>query len=165
MEYEELKEIKLNKPCWVIHSVDDLIFVAVRSTEILVLDLVGNTVKTIPANQQNLIYLCFFEDLHFLSEIEEGCLCCYNSTGCKLWQFRNETTIVARNMCADSHGHLFVACQNSNSVVLISNDGKQSKVVVNVSEPKSVYFDTKNSTLYVCSLHGDHFSSYKILNR
>ncbi|VDI83094.1 Hypothetical predicted protein [Mytilus galloprovincialis] len=28
MEYKELKEIQLNKPCWGIHSVDDLIYVA-----------------------------------------------------------------------------------------------------------------------------------------
>lgn len=161
-EYTELTEIKLKKPCWGIHCVNDLFFVAIRSTEILVLDLAGNAVKTFPTNQKNLIYVHAFRDLHFRSDFEEGCLCCFNSTGNKLWQFKNENTKGARNMCTDAFGNIFVACQDSNSVVIISKDGKQSKVVMEICKPQSVFFDTRNSTLFVCSLHGDHFSSYKI---
>ncbi|CAC5358016.1 unnamed protein product [Mytilus coruscus] len=70
MEYRELKEIKLDKPCWGIHSVDDLIYVAIRSTEILVLDLAGKTVKTIPANQQNLIYLLYSKTYIFFLKLK-----------------------------------------------------------------------------------------------
>ncbi|VDI61009.1 Hypothetical predicted protein, partial [Mytilus galloprovincialis] len=97
-EYTELKEIKLKKPCWGINCVNDLLFVAIRSTEILVLDLAGNAVKTFPTNQNSSIYVHAFRDLHFRSDFEEGCVCCYNSTGNKLWQFKNENTKGARNM-------------------------------------------------------------------
>lgn len=162
MKYTELQEMKLNKPCWGIHCVNDMIFVAIRNIEILVLDLAGNAVKTFPTNQNNLIYVHAFKDLHFRSDFEEGCVCCYNSTGNKLWQFKNDNTKGARNMCTDAFGNIFVACQDSNSVVMIAKDGKRSKTVLEISKPKSVCFDTRNFTLFVISLHGDHFSSYKI---
>ncbi|CAC5361403.1 unnamed protein product [Mytilus coruscus] len=103
-EYTELKEIKLKKPCWGIHCVNDLIFVAIRSTEILVIDLSGNTVNTFHTNQNNLIYVHALKNLHFRSQFDEGCVCSYDSTGSKLWQFSNDTTKGARNMCADTNG-------------------------------------------------------------
>ncbi|XP_052074101.1 uncharacterized protein LOC127711985 [Mytilus californianus] len=163
-DYTEVQAIELKNYCWGIQCVNNLIIVASKRKEILLLDLSGNVVKIFQADQNNLIYVHTFKDVYFCSELEQGCVNCYHSLGTKLWQFKSENTKGPRTLCPDAYGNLFVACKDSNSVVVISKDGKQSKVVLNVTEPKSVYFDIRNSILYVCSQHGNHFSSHRILH-
>lgn len=155
-----LQEYFINGRGYSLHYSDGNFIVAIRQTEILFLSLSGNVIKTFPMKQKNLVYIYKHGDRHFRTEFEDNTVHCYSPSGQKLWQFSDPDVHGPRNMCTDQYGNLFVACQDSNCVILISRDGVNYKKVVEMKKPKSLCFDARNLHLYVCNANGTEILSY-----
>ncbi|XP_071154925.1 uncharacterized protein [Mytilus edulis] len=161
--FTEVDEIETGDECWGLQFEDDLFIAAIRNVEIVFLKLSGNVHKTFPMQQKNLVYVFKNQQRHFRTEFENNTVHCYSSTnGRKLWQFSHPTVLGPRNMCSDDKGNLFVACLESDCVILISSDGKKFKRVVEMRSAKCICFDGKNSILYVCSETGSEMASFII---
>ncbi|XP_063426572.1 uncharacterized protein LOC134710233 isoform X2 [Mytilus trossulus] len=161
--FKEFTEIQTNEECWGLQFEDGIFIAAIRNVEILFLDLSGNIQKTFPMKQKNLAYVSKRKGRHFRTEFQNHSVHCYSSTnGRKEWQFSHPSVLGPRNMCFDAEGNLFVACQDSNCVILISSDGEHFKRVVEMSCAKCIYFDVKKSILFVCSVNGKEMASFII---
>ncbi|CAC5358088.1 unnamed protein product [Mytilus coruscus] len=161
-DYEVDKEIQLAGECWGLDFADGMLIVAIRNKEILFLDMTGYPVRRFSMPHKNLVYINRFKDRHFRTDFEESSVHCYSSDGKKIWRFHKGDALGTRSICCDSHGNVFVACQDSNRVILISKDGTSSKVILKTNKPKAICFDSIKSVLYVCSLKGDNLSSYRL---
>ncbi|CAG2196799.1 unnamed protein product [Mytilus edulis] len=161
--FKEFTEIQTNEECWGLQFEDGIFIAAIRNVEILFLDLSGNIQKTFPMKQKNLAYVSKRKGRHFRTEFQNHSVHCYSSTnGRKEWQFSHPSVLGPRNMCFNAEGNLFVACQDSNCVILISSDGEHFKRVVEMSCAKCIYFDVKTSILFVCSVNGKEMASFNI---
>ncbi|CAC5400706.1 unnamed protein product [Mytilus coruscus] len=160
--YTKRREIEVIGQCWRIDFANNMLLVAIRFKEILFLDRFGNIIKRVSMSQNNLTYVHLFMDRYYRAEFADSSVHCYSSNGKKIWCFSEADALGTRTMCSDSDGNLFVACQDSNRVILISKDGISSKVVVETSKPKAIWVDSKSSVLFVCSLNGDNLSTYRL---
>lgn len=161
--YTKRREIEVYGQCWGIDFANNTLLVAIRYKEILFLDKFGIIIKRVSMSNSNLTYVHMFMDRYYRADFTDSSVHCYSSTGKKIWCFSEADALGTRNMCSDSEGNLFVACQDSNRVILLSKDGTSSKVVVETKEPKAIWFDSKSSVLYVCSLNGNNLSKYRLL--
>ncbi|XP_063426570.1 uncharacterized protein LOC134710232 isoform X2 [Mytilus trossulus] len=158
--YEILWKIDTHAACWGLHFSDGTFITALRAVEIAFLELHGEIFRSFPMKQKNLVYVYKHNDRHFRTEFENNTIHCYNGRGHKVWQFFNEDALGPRNICTDAAGNLFVACKDSNCVIIISSDGKRYQKVVEIKRPKSIYFNERKSKLYACSDNGRSFISF-----
>lgn len=159
---QRLWKIDTHAACWGLHFSDDTFITALRAVEIAFLELTGEIYRSFPMKQKNLVYVYKHNQRHFRTEFENNTIHCYNAKGHKIWQFFNADALGPRNICTDAAGNLFVACRDSNCVIIISSDGKGYQKVVEIKRPKSIYFNERKSRLYVCSDNGRSFISFII---
>ncbi|VDI22669.1 Hypothetical predicted protein [Mytilus galloprovincialis] len=139
----------------------DFLYLTDCNGKITVMDLAGNIVKTINYEKSFhdsiiLSYVVQNNKIFILSKV----LICLDLNGQLLWQAKTDEHFVKTHtqMSVDNFGNCYIPSAVSNNIKVISNNGKQSNLLLSVTDgiryPRAVYFDTTNNRLIVMTLYG-----------
>ncbi|CAG2255552.1 unnamed protein product [Mytilus edulis] len=139
MEKETVtKVIKLDKICWGLSFSNNSFAVGLDKNEIRIIDLEGNTLKSIQVQSESTLeFIVHCNDRVIYSDHEDGAVYCVDESGTHIWKYKQDLSFPA-GLCTDSYGNIFVADYVSNRIIVISKDGKDSKVLINEKDgPKN----------------------------
>ncbi|XP_063421936.1 uncharacterized protein LOC134706694 [Mytilus trossulus] len=82
---------------------------------------------------------------------------CYDTKVAFLWEWNNQNLKFIRGITLDNNANLLAIGRDSNSIVVLSPDGKQLCEILepeNIAYPKAVNFDQTNQKLLICDEKG-----------
>ncbi|XP_071181345.1 uncharacterized protein [Mytilus edulis] len=146
---------------------DDLIIVRTGGTGYCILNLKGKKVGTIPKPDSNMPYVACAKEKIFSAKWDTNEVFCFDKSGNTLWKFKDESIIKPANgVSADIDGNVYVTGSYSNSVAVISSDGKKCKQLINSStnldNPIAIDYHKTNNTLLVSAASG-HAVLYSVI--
>ncbi|XP_063446554.1 E3 ubiquitin-protein ligase TRIM71-like [Mytilus trossulus] len=126
------KVITLDKPvaCYGLSCFNDALAVGLRNREIRIIDMDGNTLKSIQVQSKSHLYnLVYFNDRVIFSDYTGKAVYCYEDSGKIVWEYKQDLD-GPQGLCIDTFGNILVADYCSDRIIAISIDGKISKVVL-----------------------------------
>ncbi|CAC5367924.1 unnamed protein product [Mytilus coruscus] len=160
---EVTKTIYTESWCYGVVCVDDkLIFCGFKPTRVYEVDLKTNTQIVISST----ISLGIWSNITYLDKNQLYVTCAYTHTvtccdnkGNVIWAYTDVINMKApRGIAVDKNGNVFVASENSNNVIMISNDGKHAKQILDTNdglyEPFAVQYDRSTNRLLVGNCKG-----------
>ncbi|CAC5407290.1 TN [Mytilus coruscus] len=133
---------------------NNLYFVIDRSI-IRVMDLTGEVIRTIPLPSDRSITNITVDRDRLVCR-ERTLIYCCSLDGKLMWEFKKDKFQDLRCVITDDEGNVYVTCSNTNTVVVISDDGKHHRELLTKSdglnEPYGIYFDKKENILLVCNV-------------
>ncbi|CAC5399560.1 unnamed protein product [Mytilus coruscus] len=122
---------------------------------IRVIDMTGKVISNIylPSNHITDITV----DRNRLVYKDSTSISCCSLDGKFVWKFKNGKFKDLRRMTTDDDGNVYVTSYNTNIVVVVSDDGKLYRELLNKSDglnrPCGIYFDKKEMILLVSNFH------------
>ncbi|CAC5388557.1 unnamed protein product [Mytilus coruscus] len=133
MENETVaKVITLDKPvlCYGLSCCNDSLAVGIRNREIRIIDLDGNTLKSIHVQSESYLYnLVYCNDRVIFSDYTGKAVYCYEESGKIVWEYKQDLD-GPQGLCIDTFGNIIVVDYCSDRIIAISRDRKNSKVVL-----------------------------------
>ncbi|XP_071150373.1 chromosome partition protein Smc-like [Mytilus edulis] len=157
MENETItKDIKLDKSCWSLFLSNNALVVALFNNEIRTIDLEGTTQKSIEVqSESSLYYLVNWNDRAIYSDLQGKAVSCIDGTGTQIWQYQQDFS-GPKGLCTDTYGNIIVADEKSVRLIVISKDGKESKVLISAEDglacPQCICLN--GSSGFICSRIG-----------
>lgn len=146
--------IQTKNRCWGISHQDGRLYVIVEEEGILVADVSGNILNTLPINTRNVKYISTSEDIICYSDDVENSVHCCNMVGKEIWVFQQNCIIRPAGLSVGHNNDIFVVGCASNNITLIHHEGIESKTLLTaadgLNEPKSLHYDKNSKTLLVC---------------
>ncbi|XP_052079062.1 uncharacterized protein LOC127717465 [Mytilus californianus] len=135
--------------CYGISCSNDLLYVCCSG--IVVLDLDGHVIRTIPNPGVDLGYLTVDKDrLYFCDRFS---LFCCDLSGNVMWEFDKEDYKDMYGLATDSKGNVYVANSDGDGILIVSPDGRQYKDILtsfdSFDSPISLDFDRKENRIVV----------------
>ncbi|CAG2237787.1 unnamed protein product [Mytilus edulis] len=123
------KVIKLNKVCYGLSSSDNSLVVGLYNDEIRIVDLEGNTLKSIQVQCiSTLLNFVYCNDRVIYSDFIDKVIYCVDGSGKQIWQYTQDLE-GPKGLCIDTYGNTIVSDSASKRIIVISKDGKESKVL------------------------------------
>lgn len=137
-----------------------------KGGEIRVIDLERNTLKSIQikskSHLQNLVYC---NERVIFSDYDGKTVHCLGGSGKQIWEYKQDLA-GPWGLCSDKYGSIIIADWKSNRIVLISNDGKDSKVLINkgdgLNHANCIYLKQDESYGFMCDIMGNILQKYNI---
>ncbi|XP_076095554.1 uncharacterized protein LOC143066544 [Mytilus galloprovincialis] len=125
------KVITFDKECYGLSLSDSYaLCVGLSSDEIRIIDLEGNTLKSIQVQcESDLVCLVYCNNRVIYSDWKGKAVYCVDVYGKQIWQYTQDLT-EPRELCTDTYGNIIVADNGSHRIIVISKDGKDSKVLL-----------------------------------
>ncbi|XP_071161438.1 putative leucine-rich repeat-containing protein DDB_G0290503 [Mytilus edulis] len=167
MEKETItKVIKLDKPCYGLSFSNNSFAVGLDKNEILIIDLAGNTLKSIPVQSESTLeFLVHRNDRVIYSDYEDATVYCVDESGTHIWKNKKDLSFPA-GLCTDSYGNIFVADYTSNRIIVISKDGKDSKELINEKDgpknPRCICFKHNESSGFISDGLGTYLTKFNL---
>ncbi|XP_071177485.1 uncharacterized protein [Mytilus edulis] len=165
MENETVtKVITLDKSCWGLSSSDDSLVVGLIDDEIRIIDLEGNTLKSIQVKcASNLNYLVYCNDRVIYSDYYGKAVYCVDQLGKQIWQYTQDLSRPF-GLCTDTYGNIIVADQESHRIIVISKDGKESKVLISdgLKYPRFICLKPNESSGFICDYTGKDLTKFNL---
>ncbi|XP_052071720.1 uncharacterized protein LOC127710037 [Mytilus californianus] len=167
MENETVtKVITLNKPCWGLSFYNNSLAVGLNEDEIRILDLEGNTLKSIKVeSKSDLEYLVYCNDRVIYSDYHGKAVYCVDGSGKQIWQYKQDLQ-GPTGLCTDRHGNIIVADCKSNRIIVISKDGQNSKVLMSRENglilPRCVCFKNNESSGFICDFQSSFLVKFNL---
>ncbi|XP_076086192.1 uncharacterized protein LOC143056900 [Mytilus galloprovincialis] len=139
--------------CYGISYNDNNLYVIIDERIIHVMDLTGKVIRTIPAPSYDIHDITVDRDrlvcIHYTS------IYCCSLDGKLMWKFKMDTFQDLRGVTTDNEGNVYVTDQRTNTVIVVSDDGKHYRELLTKSDglnnPYGIYFDKKENILLVCN--------------
>ncbi|XP_071151295.1 tripartite motif-containing protein 2-like [Mytilus edulis] len=168
MENETVtKVITLDKDCWGLSSSDDSLVVGLSDDEIRIIDLDGNTLKSIQVKcKSDLKYLVYCNDRVIYSDYFGEAVYCVDQSGQQIWQYKQDLS-GPRGLCTDTNGNIIVADYNSHRIIVISKDGKESKVLLSdgLECPRCICLKHCESSGFICDVVGKNLTKFNFSSK
>ncbi|XP_071166535.1 tripartite motif-containing protein 2-like [Mytilus edulis] len=170
MENETVtKVITLDKGCWGLSFSNNSMAVGLYKDEIRIIDLEGNTLKSIPVECEDYLYnLVYCNDRVIYSEFVGKAVYCYDESGKQIWKYTQDLSL-PEGLCTDTYGNIIVADINSDGIIVISKDGQNSKVLFSeedgLKEPKCICFKHNESSGFICGEDGRYLAKFNLASR
>ncbi|XP_076108491.1 uncharacterized protein LOC143076549 [Mytilus galloprovincialis] len=165
MENETVtKVIKLDKVCCGLSSSDDSLVVGLSTNEIRIIDLEGNTLKSIQVHSESYLeYLVYCNDKVIYIDHSGKAVYCVDQSGKQIWQYTQDLS-KPWGLCTDTYGNIIVADLKSQRIIVISRDGKESKVLLSngLKDPKCICFKQNESSGFICDLNGKNLTKFNL---
>ncbi|XP_071151101.1 E3 ubiquitin-protein ligase TRIM71-like [Mytilus edulis] len=163
------KVITLDKECWGLSFSNNSLAVGLINDEIRIIDLEGNTLKSIQAeSESDLEYLVYCNDRVIYSDPDGKAVYCYDESGKQIWKYTQDLE-GPRGLCTDTYGNIIVADFESDRIVVISKDGKESKVLFSEEDeleyPKYICFKHNESSGFICDNYGSYLAKFNLVDR
>ncbi|XP_063446487.1 uncharacterized protein LOC134726041 [Mytilus trossulus] len=165
MENETVtKVIKLDKQCYGLSFSNNSLAVGLRCHEIRIIDLEGNTLKSIQVKSESDLWnLVYCDDRVIYSDYNGNAVTCVDESGQQIWQYTQDLS-GPYGLCTDTYGNIIVADWESNRIIVISKDGQNSKVLVSKEDglkyPKSICFKHNESSGFICDFEGKNLTKF-----
>ncbi|CAG2184727.1 TRIM56 [Mytilus edulis] len=166
MENETVtKVITLDKACYGL-SFSNSLAVGLSNDEIRIIDLEGNTLKSIPVQSKSYLeHLVYCNDRVIYSDYHGNAVNCVDESGKQIWQYTQDLT-GPRGLCTDTYGNIIVADYESNRIIVISKDGKESKVLIGeddgLVEATCICFKHNESSGFICDNNGTYLAKFNL---
>ncbi|VDI18801.1 Hypothetical predicted protein [Mytilus galloprovincialis] len=167
MEKETVtKVITFNKTCWGLSFSNNSLVVGLHKDEIRIIDLEGNTLKSIPVESETMLQFIFLcNDRVIYSDYISEAIYCVDESGAQIWEF-TQNLFIPRGLCTDSYGNIFVADFIADRILVISKDGKDSKVLISKEDglkiPYSICFKHNESSGFICDSKGEKLTKFNL---
>ncbi|XP_063409365.1 uncharacterized protein LOC134692477 [Mytilus trossulus] len=158
------KVIKLDKECYGLSSSIDSLVVGLNDGEIRIIDLEGNTLKSIQVESQiDLDYLVYCNDRVIYSDRGGKAVYCYEGSGKQIWQYAQDLSGIM-GLCTDTYGNIIVADDLSHRMIVISKDGKDSKVLLSegLANPRCICLKQNESSGFICDGYGTNLKTFNL---
>ncbi|CAG2237623.1 unnamed protein product [Mytilus edulis] len=139
---------------------------SLSNDEIRIIDLEGNTLKSIQVESKSYLeQLVYCNDSVIYSDYSGKAVYCVDESGKQIWQYTQDLT-GPRGLCIDTYGNIIVADYESNRIIVISKDGKESKVLISeedgLMEPKCICFKHNESSGFICDFNGTYLAKFHL---
>ncbi|CAG2231691.1 unnamed protein product [Mytilus edulis] len=165
MENETVtKVITLDKYCYGLSSSDDSLVVGLSRDEIRIIDLEGNTLKSIQVKSESyLFHLVYCNDRVIYSDYDGKAVYCVDQSGKQIWQYTQDLS-GPKGLCTDTYGNIFVADCGSNRIIVISKDGKESKVLLSdgLKNPRCICLKQNEFSGFICDCTGKDLTKFNL---
>ncbi|XP_071165941.1 tripartite motif-containing protein 2-like [Mytilus edulis] len=168
MENETVtKVITLDKGCWGLSFSNNSLAVGLSNDEIRIIDLEGNTLKSILVESKTeLCNLVYCNDRVIYSDCNGNAVNCYDGSGKQIWQYTQDLEGPS-GLCTDSNGNIIVADHDSNSIIVTSKDGQNSKVLMSEEDgldyPQFICFKYNESSGFICDFNGTYLAKFNLV--
>ncbi|XP_071151162.1 uncharacterized protein [Mytilus edulis] len=167
MENETVtKVITLDKACYGLSFSNNSLAVGLSIDEIRIIDLEGNTLKSIQVESKTYLYqLVYSNDRVIYRDYNGKAVNCYDESGKQIWQYTQDLS-GPKGLCIDTYGNIIIADFNSDSIIVLSKDGQNSKVLISeeggLKDPQCICFKHKESSGFICDNNGTYLSKFNL---
>ncbi|XP_076089205.1 uncharacterized protein LOC143059569 [Mytilus galloprovincialis] len=172
MEKETVtKVINLDKACYGSSFSNDSMAVGLIGDdygdyEIRIIDLEGNTLKSIQVESESALrHLVYCNDRVIYSDWIGKAVYCYDESGKQIWRYTQDLSR-PRGLCTDTYGNIIVVDNNSNSIIVISKDGQDSKVLIGnedgLKDSYCICFKHNQSSGFICDVSGTYLAKFNL---
>ncbi|CAC5401552.1 unnamed protein product [Mytilus coruscus] len=168
MENETVtKVITLDKTCYGLSFSNNSLAVGVNDDEIRIIDLEGNTLKSIQVERKSYLkFLVYCNHRVIYNGHYDKAVYCVDESGKLIWQYEKDLVEPA-GFCPDSYGNIMVTDYVSNRIIVISKDGQDSKVLIRVEDglasPRCICFKHNESSGFICDKFGTYLATFTLL--
>ncbi|XP_063436458.1 uncharacterized protein LOC134717888 [Mytilus trossulus] len=158
------KVITLDKVCYGLSSSDDSLVVGLDADEIRIIDLEGNTLKSIQVESQtDLLNLVYCNDRIIYSDCNGKAVYCVDGSGKQIWKYTQDLS-EPMGLCTDTYGNIIVVDVGSHRIIVISKDGKDSKVLISDGLENSRYicFKQSESSCFISDGCGTYLKKFNL---
>ncbi|CAG2225593.1 unnamed protein product [Mytilus edulis] len=161
------KVITLDKDCYGLAFSNNSLVVGLNRDEICMLDLEGNTLKSIQVQSKSSLpfHLVNCNDRIIYSDYVGNAVYCVDGSGKQIWDYKEDLK-GPRGLCTDTYGNMIVADSSSSRIIVISKDGQNSKVLINEEEglenPRCICLKHNESSGYICELFGRYLAKFNL---
>ncbi|CAG2238333.1 unnamed protein product [Mytilus edulis] len=122
--------VQCNGECYGISYQDNKLFINMNG--IVITNITGKVLKTLNINwQYQRLYLKTTKDkIYFTSN---STVTCISMSGEKIWEHTMKSSVSLRGITVDDHENVYVADEQSNTVISIQHDGQSSRHVLTKS--------------------------------
>ncbi|XP_071128412.1 putative leucine-rich repeat-containing protein DDB_G0290503 [Mytilus edulis] len=169
MEKETVtKVITLDKECRGLSFSNNSLAVGLNYDEIRIIDLEGNTLKSIQVDSKSyLVNLVYCNDRVIYSDYLGKAVYCVDESSKQIWRYTQDLTAPS-GLCIDSYGNIIVVDSRSNRIIVISKDGKESKVLISkedgLRDPQYICFKHNQSSGFICDYRGNKLEKFNLSN-
>jgi hypothetical protein len=128
-----VKSVMVSKCCYGIESNGEIIvpiILHVACSAFCTMDLEGNILCPAKTMSERAVCISLFAKHIYNADYKQGILSCYRMNGDLLWPSNQGNIHDIRGLSIDRHGFAYAACSASDQVIVISQDGKQSRVIL-----------------------------------
>ncbi|CAC5387990.1 unnamed protein product [Mytilus coruscus] len=140
--------------CYGISYNDNNLYVVIDRSRIHVMDLTGKVIRTIPLPSGDIWDITVGRDR--LVCIDTTSIYCCSLDGKLIWKFKKDKFQDLRRVTTDNEGNVYVINNNTNTVEVVSDDGKHHREILTISDgldvPYGIYFDKQENILLVCNV-------------
>ncbi|CAG2252680.1 unnamed protein product [Mytilus edulis] len=158
-------EKKIKTECWGLSYSNGKIYI--KLDKVAVYNIKGKKLCSLAIlGEEDSCYISASENKVFCSNEQNGSVCCYDIKGQKVWKFHDNSLMHTCGVATDDSGNVFVASRVPKNIILIQNDGKTYRNLLNLNEyssPRTVCYNKDNNTLLYCDAFGRHCALYKVL--
>ncbi|VDI35286.1 Hypothetical predicted protein [Mytilus galloprovincialis] len=153
---EVKKIIETNDVIHVISYQNGLIYAVVDDQNIDVMNMTGKLIRSFKCPSKSIVQcLSTDSDIMFFTDPSTGTLFCCDLYGSVKWKCTDDTMNWPTKVITDGNGNVFVSCNESNNVVVVSSDGKHHKELLSkkdgLKNPTAIYYEKLNNCLLVCN--------------
>ncbi|CAG2210763.1 unnamed protein product [Mytilus edulis] len=134
--------------------------------EIRIIDLEGNTLKSIQVQSESYLnYLVYCDKRVIYSDYEGKAVYCVDDSGKQIWEYKQDLT-GPQGLCIDTYGNIIAADCDSHRIIVISKDGQDSKVLISKEDgleyPKCICFKHNESSGFICDYKGRYLAKFNL---
>jgi len=145
------------------------LYLDVIGEDIHVADIHGKITGTIPTEHSEKLkrFEVLGNNIYYTDQVNHKVVCC-DMKGNKIWEHVDNRIINNACLTLDNGGNVFVVGNNANVIIMISSDGKQSKVILDASNkitrPTGIHCDRDRKLLLVCNQEDGYAGLFDIVN-
>ena len=147
------RKIKFDKDCYGISYQANKLFIIIDD-EIVILDIAGNVLITLTTDCR--FYLETTVDRIYYNR--DHTVQCISMAGEEIWVHKENFLVSLGGITVDDYQNVLVADAESNSLIVIQNDGKSSKTLLSeidgLNRPTFLHYNKDNKTLLLCNEDG-----------
>ncbi|CAG2255757.1 unnamed protein product [Mytilus edulis] len=167
MENETVTKVfKLGKQSLGLSFSNNSLAVGLNKDEIRIIDLEGNTLKSIPVQSESYLdHLVYCDNRVFYSDYEGKAVYCVDESGKQIWEYKQDLTEPS-GLCIDTYGNIIVLDCQAQRIIVISKDGQDSKVLISKEDgleyPKFICFKHNESSGFICDYNGTYLAKFNL---
>ncbi|VDI24781.1 Hypothetical predicted protein [Mytilus galloprovincialis] len=148
------RNFKFTKHCSGVSSDGQVLVISMPSVQnVVVMNLLDESKQTLNGIQVYCISLVK-KNIYGTSFLKST-VTCYKLSGEILWTFKHQDIKAPFGIALDKNEFIYVACRESNNIVVVAPDGKSSRAVLNrdngIMNPRSIDIDIKSGIMLVTS--------------